>query len=195
MPFRGTVTLTLDGLFLPESYENIKPIVGIFAAEKGLKAACEVIKDNAKSLIFQRLKQKSYGGLYDSMIVRGSYRGKYVPSARVSGAPHLHLIEEGHRIVIPHTTRDRSNIWVRGPRIPRKDGGKFTGKYARPFLVVADAVPKNRGQQVARFIHTVNKEMEKEFTNVQLGSTRSAKQAERYFLRVLKREVDKPVRR
>jgi len=163
-------------LFDPTTFGVLEPIVGVFGAEEGLKAACGVIAKNTQSLIFQRLNTKrfSFGGLYDRMTVRGSYRGKYVPSARVSGAPHLHLIEEGHRIVTPQ--------------------GRDTGKRSKAFRVVADSVGKDKNLQRQKFIDKVNKIIDKELASRVFETYKTKKQAERYFVRILKRDVDKQPR-
>ena len=113
MDFRGA----LD----PKAFRGMHPYIGLDSMERGLKAAGRVIARTASGRLPGSLKRLG---------VRGSRFKRHVPSARVSGRPHLPLYEFGHRVFGPQRGRGRDDELVGGASGLGGRGGRLRRKYA-----------------------------------------------------------------
>ena len=95
-------TLTVEGLAIPEEMSRLHPWLALDAMEDALKAGARVyaraFAAYASARGWRSLSGYGRGGAWR---VLGSKYVRYLPSARVIGPPHVHLLEAGHRVFGP----------------------------------------------------------------------------------------------
>ena len=170
-PGRGGIyyNLSYRGVLRPDRFSALPPLVGELYAERAIRAAGRVIAKSAFQRMVRQVRART-GNLHGrGVVVRGSARVSYIPSARLAGAPHLHLIEFGHRIVVH---------------------GVDTGKRTRAFKLVTRSIKKNRTGQIKAMSNQFNRDMSRLQIETLRNNLKSREQAKRYVQRVLKQERD-----
>ncbi|MCY4535174.1 MAG: hypothetical protein OXB91_07400 [Bryobacterales bacterium] len=142
MPDRLSATVEYTGAADPNKFEKIHPFIGLDIFEDGVKAAGRVVTKKMRQTKVFKDRSRT---LRKSFRVAGSRYGRFVPSARIRAAPHLQLIELGHRAFGPPAgSRERAGRFSFGGRDKYVDSGKRTKK--RPFS--RKALRVSRGAQI-----------------------------------------------
>lgn len=168
-----SIQLDLQGVLKQGRFSGFGGIVAFLGMERALKSAGQAVARKARVNIRRAVKLRT-GNLAKRVRVQGSARTRFIPSARIKGAPHLHLIERGHIIHVP----------VRG------GGTRSTGKRSKAFRIVEKARQATRTQQNRALRRALDRELEKAQVAAISGNVNSERKALNYARRIAKREVN-----
>ena len=139
-----TTQVNLEAALDPAAFARLRPFLAVDIMEEACKAS---MREVAKACRRSRAWTDRYRTLRTSFRVQGSRFLKHRPSARLRGAPHLQLVERGHRAFGPARGRAEPAFAHQLVRFGGRSRYVDSGKFVRGRPIVSPAILSTIAEQ------------------------------------------------
>ena len=178
-----TIKVNLQGIANQHSLRNFGLFFSLVSAEKAMVSAGSALKQPVAALSKAELKRqtlatgKIYGDVFPTRhgnpknyYVRGSKFLRHVPSARFIGLPDTHLVDKGHRIVLPGSKED-------------------TGRRTKAFRILERAQASTQSEQLILATRTLQRELRNAIVFASKNPSNQSGYHDNYIRRLSMKEV------